>query len=226
MCGRFALGIPKKRLEEVFGTPAPEEYAPRYNLAPGQDIPAVASTGMAMRRWGLVPHWAKDPSVGFKMINARSETVFEKPAFREPVRVGRCLVPAQAFYEWKAGEQGKQPYAIGVADSDLFAMAGVSARWQDAETGEVVDSVAVLTCASNELMASIHDRMPVILPSEAWSAWLDPAVTKSEILAPLLVPFTARSMRAWTVSQAVNKVVHEGPELLERVDVLRQGSLF
>lgn len=226
MCGRFALGIPKKRLEEVLGTPAPEDYAPRYNLAPGQDIPAVAHSGMTIRRWGLVPHWAKDPSVGFRMINARSETVFEKSAFREPVRVGRCLVPAQAFYEWKAGEQGRQPYAIDVAGSDFFAMAGVSARWQDAETGEVVDSVAVLTCASNELMATIHDRMPVILPQEVWSIWLDPALTGPDDLAPLLAPFPARLMRVWAVSSSVNRVAHDGPGLLDRVDVIRQGSLF
>lgn len=226
MCGRFALGIPKKRLEEVFETPTPEEYAPRYNLVPGQAIPVVASSGMGMRRWGLVPHWAKDASIGFRMINARSETVFDKPAFRDPVRSGRCLVPAQAFYEWQAGQTGKQPYAIGVDGADLFAMAGITARWQDGETGEVVDSVSILTCAPNKLMRPIHDRMPVILAPEAWSAWLDPSETRPEALAGLLVPFPAVGMRAWPVSPAVNRVDNDGPDLLNRVDVMRQGSLF
>lgn len=226
MCGRFALGIPKKRLEEVFGAAAPEEYLPRYNLAPGQDIPVVTSSGMVMRRWGLVPHWAKDTSVGFRMINARSETVFDKPAFREPVRSSRCLVPAQAFYEWKAGENGKLPYAVGMTESELFAMAGITAHWQDGETGEVVESVAILTCAANTLMESIHDRMPVILPPAVWSTWLDPSVTQPESLAPLLSPFSASSMRAWPVSTVVNRVAHDGPELLDRIEVMRQGSLF
>jgi len=226
MCGRFALGTPKRRLEELFECSAPEEYVPRYNTAPGHEILVVAQFGMAFRKWGLVPHWAKDPSVGFKMANARSETVFEKPAFRDPVRSARCLVPVQAFYEWKVADSGKQPYAVAVAETDLFAMAGIMARWQDNDTGEVVDSVTILTCEPNTLMEAIHHRMPVILGPGAWATWLDPAVSRTETLAPLLVPYPSQGMCAWPVSSVVNKVVHDGPDLLERVKILRQGSLF
>jgi len=164
--------------------------------------------------------------VGFKMANARSETVFEKPAFRDPVRSARCLVPVQAFYEWKVADSGKQPYAVAVAETDLFAMAGIMARWQDNDTGEVVDSVTILTCEPNTLMEAIHHRMPVILGPGAWATWLDPAVSRTETLAPLLVPYPSQGMCAWPVSSVVNKVVHDGPDLLERVKILRQGSLF
>lgn len=232
MCGRFALGIPKKRLEEVFGLAAPDDYAPRYNVAPGLDVLAVVFAGgvprMARFRWGLIPAWADDPKVGYKKINARSENVFDKPSFRESVRCSRCLVPVQAFYEWRRQGRARQPFAFGPEDADLFAMAGIAARWQDPATGGAVDSLAVLTCPPNELMAPIHDRMPVILSPDAWSGWLDSAETSPENLAPLLVPYPARSMRVWPVNPLVNSVANDGPELLERAGkpASRQGSLL
>lgn len=226
MCGRFALGVPKKRLEEVFGMDAPDDYTPRYNVSPGQDILVVREESMAYRKWGLVPHWAKEASVGFRMINARSETVFNNPAFREPVRQSRCLIPLEAFYEWNETPSGKQPHAISIDNSDIFTMAGIAASWQDRETGEVLDSVAVLTCASNSLMNHIHGRMPVILDPQAWETWLDSSVARAELLSPLLVPCPASFMRAWSVSTAVNKVASEGKALLSRVGVHRQGSLI
>jgi putative SOS response-associated peptidase YedK len=132
----------------------------------------------------------------------------------------------QAFYEWKVADSGKQPYGIDVADTDLFAMAGIMGRWQDRSTGEVVDSVTVLTCEPNTLMKTIHHRMPVILDPEAWEAWLDHGGARIENLAPLLVPYSSQAMRAWPVSNVVNKVVNDGPELLDRVRIMRQGSLF
>lgn len=226
MCGRFALGIPKKRLEEVFNLPVPDDYAPRYNVAPGLDVLVVASDGFVRRRWGLVPHWADDPKVGHKMINARSETVFEKPSFRDPVRTARCLVPAQAFYEWKREGGGRQPFATALKDSDVFAMAGIMAHWQSRKTGEIVDSMAVLTCAPNAALASIHDRMPVILPSDLWSDWLNPVNTDAAQLASLLVPYPAEKMRVWPVSPAVNRVASEGAELLSSSSLAGWGKLL
>ena len=230
MCGRFALGIPRVRLEELFSVSLSDDYAPRYNIAPGSEVLSfVAPEGSvrpAMLRWGLVPHWAKDASVGFSMINARSESVFDKPAFEQSIRMTRCLVPAQAFYEWKVVDGRKQPYAITINDADVFAMAGIASSWEDHASGEIVDSFSILTCAPNELMATIHDRMPVILNQDSWSLWLDPAVTEQEVVEPLLDSFPAATMRAWSVGDAVNKVANDSPDLLERVDVMRQGRLF
>lgn len=174
MCGRFAIGIPKKRLEELFEVSVGEVYSPRYNVAPGSDVLAIDAPEGAARavslRWGLVPHFAKDASVGFSMTNARSETVFEKAAFRDGVCLNRCLVPAQAFYEWKEIDGRKQPYAITLDDTDVFAMAGLTANWEDRATGKVIDSFTILTCPPNALMETIHHRMPVIVPQSAWLA--------------------------------------------------------
>ncbi|MGL1860935.1 MAG: SOS response-associated peptidase [Pseudodesulfovibrio sp.] len=230
MCGRFALGIPKIRLEECFSVAMPDDYAPRYNVAPGQEAVAVIAPDGAVRsaalRWGLVPSWAKETKVGFSMINARSETVFDKPAFRESVRSSRCLIPAQAFYEWKKTGTTKQPHALTINDMDVFAMAGITAHWEDRTTGEIVDSFTILTCPPNTLMASIHDRMPVILPPDAWSDWLDPAISDPQQLAMFFTLYPAEAMHAWPISPAVNKPINDGPELLHPVQILQQGSLL
>lgn len=230
MCGRFALGIPKVRLEEVFGIAPPEDYSPRYNIAPGSESLAIVAPEGEKRpaylRWGLVPHWARDTNMGFAMINARSETVFEKSAFRDSILVSRCLIPAQAFYEWKIEGGKKQPYAVGLNDTDVFAMAGISALWEDHATGESVESFTVLTCAPNTLLKTIHDRMPVILPSDAWSDWLDPEAQDPEQIGLLLGPYPAEGMRIWPVGPSVNAIVNDSPNLLERADVIRQGHLI
>ena len=230
MCGRFALGIPKKRLEEVFGLPAPDGYAPRYNVAPGTNVLALQAGGeprLAFRRWGLVPPWADDPKVGFRLINARSETVFDKPSFRDGVRSHRLLVPAQAFYEWRREGRSRTPFALAVNDADCFAMAGIGAGWTDPATGEVLETLSVLTCEPNAVMAPIHERMPVILPPTAWPGWLDPA-TGREALARLLVPYPAEGMRAWPVASRVNSPASEGPELLRMAEETapQQGFLL
>lgn len=229
MCGRFALGIPKRRLEEIFSTPMPDDYSPRYNIAPGQEaVVIVDDHGVAGRmcRWGLVPHFAKDAKAGFRMINARSETVFDKPAFRGAVRSSRCLVPVQAFYEWKHCGDSKQPYAINANDMDVFALAGLTAYWENQATGEVIESFTVLTCAPNELMASIHDRMPVILSPDAWSGWLDPAISEPDQLRSLFAPYPADLMRARPVGAAVGRVENDSPNLLEPVEIYKQGRLL
>ncbi len=230
MCGRFALGTPKVRLEECFSVSLPDDHFPRYNIAPGSEVLIFgAPEGEVIPlhlQWGLIPHWAKDASIGFSLINARSESVFDKPAFQDAVRIGRCLVPAQAFYEWKMVDGRKQPYAITLNDTDVFAMAGIASTWEDHVSGEIVDSFSILTCAPNTLMTDIHDRMPVILSHEDWAEWLDPSVDQQEVLEPLLVSYPATAMHAWPVGDAVSKVVNDSPNLLERVDVMRQGWLF
>ncbi|WP_319583160.1 SOS response-associated peptidase [uncultured Pseudodesulfovibrio sp.] len=231
MCGRFALGIPKKRLEEVFGLAVPDDYAPSYNVAPGTGVLAVEGAGFTRRLWGLVPPWADDPGVGKRFINARSETVFDKPSFRESALHHRLLIPAQTFYEWRREAGGRTPFAFALDGQDCFAMAGIGASRTDSHTGEVLETMAVLTCPPNAVMAPVHDRMPVILPPEVWSAWLDP-VASMESLSSLLVPYPAKAMRVWPVSSRVNSPVTDGPELLkpvpagEHVGGPKQGSLL
>ena len=231
MCGRFALGIPRKRLEEVFGLPAPDGYAPSYNVAPGVGVLAVEEAGFTRRLWGLVPPWADDPGVGRRLINARAETVFDKPSFRDGALRHRLLVPAQAFFEWRRQGRERIPFAFSLDGADCFAMAGIGASRTDPQTGEVLETLAVLTCPPNAVMEPVHDRMPVILAPGDWAAWLDPAATRPD-LTRLLVPYPAREMRAWPVNRRVNSPVTDGPELLEPEpdrgpdSGLKQGSLL
>ncbi len=231
MCGRFALGTPGKRLEEIFGFPVPDEYTPCFNAAPGTDVLTVGGRGFAVRRWGLVPSWADGPEIGPRLINARCETVFDKPSFREGVRAHRLLIPAQAFYEWRREGRERTPFAFALDGVDCFAMAGIGANWTDPHSGGVLGTVAVLTCPPNTIMAPVHERMPVILPPSAWQGWLDPAAEREE-LARLQVPYPAQGMRAWPVSRRVNSPVTDGPTLLEPVPDSgperppRQGTLL
>ena len=161
-------------------------------------------------RWGLIPSWATDPAIGNRLANARSESVLEKPAFRAAMRRRRCLIPADGFYEWKKNGRNKQPYLIGLRDGRLFAFAGLWEAWEGADHS-YVESCTILTTTPNELMAPIHDRMPVILPAEAYGPWLDPAVPPAEVLA-WLRPLPADQMTAYPVSTLVNNPRNDRPE--------------
>ncbi len=172
MCGRFAFFAHRKRLQEQFSlSHIPEEIPSNYNITPGQDIAAVremkdGTRGLVMLRWGLVPSWARDFKTGYRMINARAESVAEKPAFRNAFKRRRCLIPASGFYEWqKQGQDGKQPWFIRIKEEDIFAFAGLWEHWESAD-GQPVESCTIITVESNELIARIHDRMPVILHKE------------------------------------------------------------
>lgn len=221
MCGRFILKRPFSELVRLYNLTNSVNLAPRYNVAPTQDVAVVrsSSTGgrtLALMRWGLVPWWAKDLTIGARMINARNDAVASKPAFREAFETRRCLVPADGFYEWKKLDaKRRQPYAILPRDGGVFSFAALWERWRDKRSGEVVLSSTIITTAPNALCAPIHDRMPAILPREAWSQWLgeEPA-TSAERLA-LLKPFPAEAMTAHPISPRVGNVDNEGPELIE-----------
>ncbi|MHB8648359.1 MAG: SOS response-associated peptidase [Thermomicrobiales bacterium] len=220
MCGRYAIvlvgdGTLQRRfsLEELLDDPAP-----RYNVAPTQTLPVIVRNSpnrVEMMRWGLIPSWAKDPSIGSKMINARAETVAEKPAFRRPLRGQRCLVPASGFFEWKREGDGKIPHFIHLPDEPLFAFAGLYDIWRDPD-GQVVKSYTILTTGPNDLMAGIHNRMPVILRREDEDEWLDPDNTEPEQLLPLLRPYPSHAMEAYPVSRIVNSPMNDVPGVLER----------
>lgn len=212
MCGRFAFHASRERLMQRFGLAEVPELAPRYNITPQSDIAAVRDGGCALLRWGLVPFWAKDPKIGNRMINAKAETVAEKPAFRHAFAKRRCLIPASGFYEWRrtAGGKIKIPYYIHPADDDLFAFAGLWERWhgKDAHAGEVIESCTILTTEANALCARIHDRMPVIVAPEHWRRWLERPD------AALLAPYPPARMRAHPVSRRVNDPSNDDPDLL------------
>ena len=215
MCGRFGFTLPTKQAMHLFGLSESVDVEPRRNIAPMTWIFAVLAkpgdtdiTRVGRRlRWGLVPSWSKDPKMGNRMINARSETAAEKPAFRTAFRRRRCLIPADLFYEWEKTEGGKQPHAIGLASGEPFAMAGLWEHWQSPEGGDLF-TATILTTAANALVARIHDRMPVLLAPDAYEAWLAPATAPKDLQA-LLKPFPAEAMTATPVSKAVNNPANQ-----------------
>ncbi|WP_422124142.1 SOS response-associated peptidase [Planococcus sp. X10-3] len=224
MCGRFALYADYKVILERFDIEqdsfGEEEYVQSYNIAPSQQVAAVVSDGHKNRlgklQWGLIPPWAKEAKIGYKMINARAETAAEKPSFRNAFKKKRCLIVADAFYEWRKDEKGKTPMLIGMKSGEPFAFAGLWESWTSPE-GETVNSCSILTTKPNKLMASIHDRMPVILSKEAEKIWLDPNVQDIELLKSLLEPFDDGELEAYQVSDEVNSPKNNNPELIRKI---------
>jgi putative SOS response-associated peptidase YedK len=220
MCGRYRLARKKEILAETFDVDNDVEWSPRYNVAPGQNVPVVRqdsarpSPSMSLARWGLIPFWAKDAKAGYKMINARAETVADTPAFRDPFRSRRCLIPADAFYEWvKEGKQ-KSPFCFSMADKSIFAFAGIWDRWKNPDT-EWIETCSIITTSANALLSGIHDRMPVIMMRENHDLWLDPGYRKTDDLLDLLKPFPADAMRHHRVSTRVNSVKNDDPACAE-----------
>ncbi|MGD9614604.1 MAG: SOS response-associated peptidase [Alphaproteobacteria bacterium] len=220
MCGRFVQKTPLDDIRELFETvnPVPNAAA-NYNGAPTQSLAVVrldpdGRRSLDLLRWGLIPFWAKDKSIGSRLINAMSETVAAKPAFRDAFRRRRCLVPADFFYEWQKTGGGKQPYAIGLADGSPMALAGLWERWNDPEDGATLHSFTVITGPPNELVAPIHNRMPVVLPRQAWRSWLGEDRAETDELPALLRPYPAAAMRACKVGTRVGNVRNNDPELL------------
>lgn len=220
MCGRYTLTTPGETLATLFDLPEPPDFGPRYNIAPTQPVAIVTAASPALRvvQWGLVPSWAKDPSIGARMINARSETAAEKPSFRAAFKRRRCLIPADGFYEWRKTSSGpKQPYWIALADKAPFAFAGLWEQWESPEG--FLESCTILTSAANALLAHVHDRMPVILPRDCYDRWLHTLETEARSLQSLLRPFDAAAMRAWPVSTTVNSPRNETPECVTPIGV-------
>jgi putative SOS response-associated peptidase YedK len=221
MCGRFTLRTPAAILKDYFGLPDLPDLKPRYNVAPTQPVGAIRTRDgertWAELRWGLIPGWARDASIGSRMINARAETVATKKAFREAYVARRCVIPADGFYEWQRRDDGsKQPYLLTLADNRPFGFAGLWERWRPDRGTAIVESCTVITTQPNELVAPIHDRMPVLFDAEAASAWLDETAAP-EALQVLLQPFPSESMRATPVSTLVNRPANDSPVCVEPV---------
>jgi len=220
MCGRFTLSTPPEDLAQQFELPQAPSVEPRYNIAPTQPVAAVrlhpdrGERLLDMLKWGLIPFWAKDPAIGSRMINARSETVAEKPAFRAAFRQRRCLVPADGFYEWQKVGTRKQPYVIRLRDGGPFAIAGLWEHWKGTD-GEVIESCTLLTTEANDLLRPVHPRMPVILDPENYALWLDTEVDDTALLESLLHPYAEVPLACYPVSTRVNAPANEGPDLIE-----------
>ena len=221
MCGRFTLTLNPDELQQQFGLsePPPTQLAPRYNIAPTQAVAIIANNSdrkLELFQWGLIPSWAKDPKIGSKMINARAETLAEKPSFRTALKRRRCLVVADGFYEWKKTGSGKTPMYIQLKDGQPFGFAGLWEVWQSPEDG-LIKTCTIITTTPNALLAQIHDRMPVILPREAYDTWLAPEELPAVETLPLLQPYDAALMRAVTVSTRVNSPAVDSAELIQPV---------
>jgi putative SOS response-associated peptidase YedK len=227
MCGRYSLYTPAPLVTTHFGLASCPDFFPRFNIAPTSDVVVIRhkpDTGRVgqMVRWGLVPSWAKDPSVGAKMNNARGETVDTKPSFRSSFQKHRCLIPANGFFEWKPVSEGgkvrRQPYYIRPTDeNDLFAFAGLLARWKT-DKGDDLITTCIITTGPNRVMEPIHDRMPVILEPGAWEAWLGAENTSTVALKGLLVPAPETGMVAYQVGMAVNRSGVEGEDLIKELE--------
>jgi len=220
MCGRFVQASPSRAYAELFGLDETElDLPPRYNVAPSQVVLAARAEAnggarLVPLRWGLVPGWSKGPDSRYSMINARAETVHEKPAYRSAFKYRRCLIPSEGFYEWRSEVGRKQPWLIHRRDHQPFAMAGLWEHWQD-PAGNELESCTILVTEANELIAPIHDRMPVILDPRDWAGWLDPLNQEPSVLRPLLRSYPAEEMAAYPVSSQVNRPGNEGPALIE-----------
>ena len=211
MCGRFAQKSPRAKITKKFKVEEVPPLVERYNVAPMQSVLAVRETSegreATLFKWGLVPRWAKDAAIGNKLINARSETVTEKPSFREAFARRRCLVPADGFYEWSRRGDRKRPFYFHMTDGEPFAIAGLWEHWES--EGGPLETCTLLTTEANELLASYHDRMPVILRPEDYEMWLDASVCRAELLK-LLRPYQREEMSAYEVSLLVNNPANEG----------------
>jgi putative SOS response-associated peptidase YedK len=221
MCGRYTLEPTITFYQRFEIINRVDDLVPRYNIAPGQDVPVVIHTSpnrLMHMRWGLIPHWAKDANVGYKMINARAETLTERPAYRGLLRAQRCIVPASGFYEWQdTGKKGKQPYYIHPGAGEYLPFAGLYDLWTSPE-GEAVYSFTIITTQPTVNLQAIHNRMPAILEPAAEEAWLDPNVTDAQDLTSLLHPYTLRPLECYPVSKAVNRARFDAPQLIQQAD--------
>ena len=222
MCGRFAFYSPGEAAAALFGATAPADIEPRYNIAPTQYVAAIRNGAneqreVVMLRWGLVPTWAKDPSIGNRMINARAETVAEKPSYRNAFKHRRCLVLADGFYEWRREGDAKTPYFISLASGEPFALAGLWEQWTDKQSGESLQTTTLITTEANDFMAPLHHRMPVILEAGTATEWLAGSRDLLDDVAAITPP-----LQAWPVDRRVNNARNQGEELVRPAgDVLR-----
>jgi putative SOS response-associated peptidase YedK len=222
MCGRYAVFAGKEKIQEAFGVTSDDSelFEPNFNATPGSLLPVVLLGKARVKRigplrWGLIPSWADDLSVGYSMINARSETLLEKPSFKKPFQRQRCIIPASGFYEWQKLGKAKIPYYIRTLDQEVMGFAGLFEKWEKDE--QTVFSFTIITTSANDLLAPLHERMPVILNKKNYDDWLDPLFDDIEILQAMMKPYPTERMALYRVSEAVNTATNNGPDLVRPV---------
>ena len=223
MCGRYALIASAPRLARLLGLIDLPELPPRYNIAPTQAVTVVRATHpggreLVMMRWGLIPAWSKTPGKDYRMVNAKAETLAQRPAFRTAYRRRRCLIPADGFYEWKQLPGRKQPYYVAMKDGAPFVFAGLWERWRGADE-QIIDSCTIITTEPNDMVADIYNRMPAILEEKDYDAWLDPEQQDTRPLDALLRPYEASALTATPVSTHVNNPRNDDPRCMEPLAV-------
>ncbi len=235
MCGRFTLASDAETLQQAFfDFDVPMNLSPRYNISPTQDVAVIANTEthsedghVEFFHWGLVPSWAKEPQIGNRMINARSETLAEKPSFRSAYKRRRCLILSDGYYEWQkiSGDRIKQPVYIRLRSQKPFVFAGLWEAWHSKGMDQPLCSCTIITCPSNDLLEEIHHRMPVILPRDAYAEWLAPDERSTDALQPLLIPYPGEEMETYPVSTFVNRPMHDSPQCIAPFEA-NNPSLF
>lgn len=232
MCGRYRLGRGRDAFLKYFGVDDEIDWSARYNIAPTQDAPVILQDSIqpvrhaALMRFGLIPSWSKDASGSARMINARAESAAEKPAFRDPLKLRRCIVPADGFYEWRQNGKVRQPYCFEVGNSQIFGFAGLWDRWR-APDGKNIESFTILTTQPNALLSGIHDRMPAILNPDDYDMWLDPGMKDVQAALEVIHPFDARQMRSFPVSTRVNSPDNDDEACAKPVEAEKENlSLF
>lgn len=225
MCGRYTLFSEKEEIEEVFDVSSDEDelFNKSYNIAPGTINPIVLMPRPNVRdiggfKWGLIPSWAEDENIGYKMINARSESLLEKSSYHKPFQRQRCIIPANGFYEWQTIYKQKTPFYVRALDQDLLGFAGLYEKWESKDKKKTIYSYTIITTEANALLQPLHDRMPVILERKDYLNWLNPVNSDTEDLTALLKPYPTERMAIYRVSQDVNQVQNNGPELIQPVD--------
>lgn len=222
MCGRFTLYSPLETLRQIFGFEGNINFAPHYNIAPSMDVPVIGqkkdseTPGIAMMRWGLIPSWAEDEKIAYKMINARAETIDSKPAYAPAFEKRRCIVPANSFYEWMKTDDGKIPYNIRRSDLLPMGFAGIWENWKDPQSGQTVHSFSIVTCPANKTLKGLHDRMPVVLEQGDYAEWLDRDTTVKGARA-MLRACDNDLLEAYEVSPRVGNVANDDEELITPV---------
>lgn len=217
MCGRYAF-TKSDDIYDRFDIDNRIELSPRYNVAPTQHMPVIDQPKhVELMRWGLIPHWARDEKIGYSMINAKAETIAEKPSYKKPFRFQRCIIPADGFYEWKQTKDGKIPYFFRLKSGDLFGFAGVYDIWKDHE-GKEVKTYTIITTTPNGIVGKVHDRMPVILRKDEEQEWINPDIVEPERLGKFLKPYPESEMEDYEVSTFINSPKNDSPELIKQVN--------
>ena len=233
MCGRYRLSRRKQIIEQYFETANwQDDWSPRYNIAPSQPVAVIRKLPkepvrqISLMKWGLIPHWSKDASIAASTINAKSETAATKPAFRDPLKFRRCLIPTDGFYEWKRNGTSKQPFCFEINDGELFAFAGLWDGWKT-DNGDWVKTCTILTTTPNAVTGTVHDRMPVILNPDSYDVWLNPGMQNVAVVSELLTPCDAPLMRCYPVSTRINHVANDDEECSRPVQIAdNQNRLF